>query len=137
MPGEGLGAAMSKTCHNCGQKMPFVYFMYRTGLSRTDPERLWGSCPRLIKIGKSVEPEKRIGQVGDDCGWWEHDGERSVWRRPQIDLLAVTPGGHDLEVRLHRVFASCRVSGEWFYPTRSLVEFVRSIGSYGRFGVRL
>ena len=50
----------------------------------------------LIKIGTSLDPERRLRAIG--CR----------------TLLALEPGGHGTEKRRHRQFAHLRVKGEWF-----------------------
>lgn len=65
-----------------------------------------------IKIGKAKDVPKRLKDL--QCG----SGSRLV-------LLAVLKG--DRESRLHQQFSSSRRHGEWFAPTRDLIDFILSI----------
>ena len=46
---------------------------------------------------------------------------------PHDQLLAVEPGGRELEQQRHREFATDRVTGEWFLPSDELLSHVRRL----------
>lgn len=79
----------------------FVYFIQR-GLAGA------------IKIGYAKDPAHRLRdlQVGAD--------------KPLM-LVAVVPGGIDLERALHREFTGARLTGEWFRPVPSLLARIREL----------
>lgn len=69
---------------------------------------------RLVKIGRSVDPERRLADI----------------QRMSPTKLAVlwrTEGGPTLEAALHRRFKTLRSHGEWFsFPEGSAVEHVKT-----------
>jgi hypothetical protein len=64
-----------------------------------------------IKIGTTIDLKQRLRAI-------HHD-----------QLLAVEPGGYDIEGERHRQFASARVAGqrEWFEPSDELRVHIRSV----------
>lgn len=57
-------------------------------------------------------------------------GGAVVQRMSQLqadELLAVEPGGADVEAERHARFASDLIVGEWFYPSEALMEHVRRV----------
>lgn len=71
-----------------------------------------GEITGLIKIGFTTgDPQKRLRSL--QCG------------SPDIlKLIAVKPGEHLDEVKLHQRFATWRRFGEWFYPSAELLEYI-------------
>jgi hypothetical protein len=63
-------------------------------------------CGHLIKIGTTTDLGRRFKAV-----------------RPN-ELLAVEPGGQEVETQRHRQFAGLRASGEYFHPGRALQEHI-------------
>lgn len=55
-----------------------------------------------LKIGFTVEPGNRLAQL-----------QNGNHRR--LRLVAVFPGGHSVEQRLHKAFSAQRIHGEWFH----------------------
>lgn len=66
-----------------------------------------------IKIGNSVDPGARLKSL--QCG---SDG--------QFVLLGSISGGRKEEAEIHTRFASYRMSGEWFNPSKELMEYIKS-----------
>lgn len=65
----------------------------------------------LIKIGCSGWPVTRIRQLRTN--------------HKKVELLAMVPGGKMEEAICHSVFDGNRYSGEWFYPSNRLMDFVQ------------
>jgi hypothetical protein len=83
---------------------PFVYYI---------------QCGAFIKIGTSINPEKRCDQL--------RRGGKAI--RPSIwvedpRLIAYIPGNVAKERELHQQFASHRDNGEWFLMNQDLIEHV-------------
>lgn len=68
-------------------RLPMVYFV------------LYGN--RRVKIGHSKQADRRLAEI-------------SAMLPGKAKLHYLTPGGQDLERRLHQMFATDRISGEWF-----------------------
>lgn len=66
----------------------------------------------LIKIGKADNPASRVATI------------RRMSPVP-LRILAITPGGYELEQKLHRRFAESRAHGEWFCPTSELLSLIK------------
>jgi T5orf172 domain len=66
---------------------------------------------KLIKIGASENPKVRLRSL-------QNSGP------DELTLLAIMPGGIEMEQKLHRLFASARQHGEWFKPTKRLRTFI-------------
>lgn len=71
-----------------------------------------GNSNGQVKIGYSKDPPSRISTL------------QTASPHP-LKLLAVRPGGLDVETGLHRKFADCRLEGEWFQLTRELQIEIR------------
>lgn len=68
-----------------------------------------------IKIGTtSGDPRLRLGSL-------------QTGNPEKLRLLVAVPGGVRVEHSLHARFASARVTGEWFEPTKELVSFVETL----------
>ncbi|MDQ5862741.1 MAG: GIY-YIG nuclease family protein [Actinomycetota bacterium] len=86
---------------------PFVYYI---------------QCGSFLKIGTSINPEKRCDQL--------RRGGKAV--RPSLwvgnpQLIAYVPGNVSKERELHHQFAAKRDQGEWFLLDEELVEHVADI----------
>lgn len=66
-------------------------------------------CGHLVKIGTTMDLGDRFRQI-----------------RPN-EVLALEPGGQDLETRRHREFAQLRASGEYFHPGAALQQHVLAL----------
>lgn len=67
-----------------------------------------------IKIGYSAQPRVRLATLRGEHG--------------ELDVLALTPGGRDLEASLHERFPEARIGRtEWFAPCEALVALVRDL----------
>lgn len=79
----------------------FVYFVHA-------PEA------NAVKIGVSSDPKYRLTnmQVGSPVS---------------LTILAVVPGGHALERKLHQQLAASRIRGEWFRVSPGLLEYITSL----------
>ena len=67
-----------------------------------------------IKIGISVDPWKRLASFQTS-----HHNE--------LEMLAIMPGGADVEAGLHRSFAEYSKRGEWFEDNPKLRAFIENI----------
>lgn len=66
-----------------------------------------------VKIGRSVHPDIRLGQVQETVDF-------------PLQLMWTTPGGNEMERGLHHHFAPQRRHGEWFeLPFDDAVQLVR------------
>ena len=54
----------------------------------------------------------------------------------KLDVLALHPGGRDLEKSFHRRFSRDRIIGEWFLPSGDLMEGISEIRSRNRLDIR-
>jgi hypothetical protein len=77
-----------------------------------------GGAGGLIKIGKAVDPRKRLSQLQTGSG-------------ETLSLLAVEPGGLDVERQRHRQFRAYRVRGEWFRADPALIEHIEALKAGG------
>lgn len=66
-----------------------------------------------IKIGKSVDPQKRLAQL------------QTSSERP-LRILLTLVGDESRECAYHKLWAEHRIRGEWFDPAPEIVEYVRS-----------
>lgn len=66
-------------------------------------------CGRLIKIGMTTNLANRFGSI-----------------RPN-EVLAIEPGGAELETAMHKQFAALRAGGEYFHPGAALQKHVRDL----------
>lgn len=62
-----------------------------------------------IKIGTAIDPKHRLSSLP-----WE-------------SVLAMEPGGYEVEASRHRQFMELRLSGEWFYDKPSLRDHIAQI----------
>ena len=67
----------------------------------------------LIKIGNSVQPIARFSQLNNGP--------------TELEMLAIMDGVREGEVELHKRFESSRVRGEWFSPTKELIDFIDAL----------
>jgi Meiotically up-regulated gene 113 len=68
---------------------------------------------RLIKIGFSGDVYGRMRALQNETP--DH-----------LDLLAITNGDREEEIRFHKQFAVDRVTGEWFRPSDQLLAIIES-----------
>lgn len=54
-----------------------------------------------VKIGLAIKPARRLKEI-------------QIGNHVRLDLLALIPGGSDVEARYHRELAKYRLWGEWF-----------------------
>ena len=81
----------------------FIYFI-RAGISGN------------IKIGVSQEPESRCSQL------------QTATHEP-LRIVGLARGSYADEQEIHSIFASDRLIGEWFAPSRHLLMFVAKVNS--------
>jgi transcriptional regulator with XRE-family HTH domain len=67
-----------------------------------------------IKIGYSATPNARMKQLQTGNSW-------------TLKLLKTFPGTQREEKMLHERFKSCRILGEWYGASRSLLDFIESL----------
>lgn len=67
-----------------------------------------------IKIGRARDPWARVAELATGSS---HD----------LCILAVVPGGAELEREFHREFAAFRLRGEWFHPAAELRRRIAEI----------
>ncbi len=67
-----------------------------------------------IKIGTAISPDMRL--IALQGGHWQ-----------QLTLLAWHEGGRDAELALHARFQHLLIRGEWFAPTRELMDHIASV----------
>ena len=80
----------------------------------------------LVKIGTSNRPEVRTAQFRSGKGCTFPKGVDPTTGH----LIGTTPGGRSFERHLHRIYAGCRVAGEWFRLTDELADDIaRLIGA--------
>lgn len=68
----------------------------------------------FIKIGRSSDPDARLNQLRTASS-------------ARLTLMAVEPGGSEVEAHLHRKFADVRHIGEWFYGSGSLRTYISRV----------
>jgi len=69
---------------------------------------------RMIKIGISTDPFKRLAKMQSDAPG-------------ALTLLGIEPGDERRERELHSRFAADRERGEWFRPGNALVAYVATL----------
>lgn len=69
-----------------------------------------------IKIGVSANIDKRIAQLQLSCPF-------------TLRLLLLVQGGYSVELKLHKLFHTSRLHGEWFEPSESLVKFITEMNN--------
>jgi hypothetical protein len=67
-----------------------------------------------IKIGKAINPAKRLKSL-------------QTGNPNKLVIVTTQVGGEELENELHRRFANSRISGEWFYPTKELEDYISAL----------
>lgn len=77
--------------------MSQVYFLYAPSVN-------------LMKIGRSVEPERRFAEL------------RLLSPVP-LEVFGVIDGGAEKEFELHQRFSHLHSHGEWFHATAELKDF--------------
>lgn len=79
------------------------------------------SSDGLIKIGISIDPQKRLREV--------NRGSANVegMRVGGVRLLGTMAGGRAQEKRLHHQFQHLRAAGEWFWATEELRETIKEL----------
>jgi site-specific DNA-methyltransferase (adenine-specific) len=80
---------------------------------REAPDVYFIRSGKRVKIGASIDPDDRLRQV------------RSV--NPDAELLAVVPGGFQLERELQKKYAHLLVEGEWFELTDELAKEIMAL----------
>lgn len=106
------------------RKRSFARLLARNGTSLVVPQRprkisdvlyaIRNTATGAIKIGISGNPEKRISDL-----------QRPMTDR--LELLGSMPGTFEEERALHRRFADAGLGGEWFRPTKEVMEWVASM----------
>lgn len=71
-----------------------------------------GQCGGAIKIGYSVNPEKRLKEL--QTGYPD-----------TLVMLLMIPGSEATERALHRQFEASRLKGEWFRPDACIIEKIK------------
>lgn len=66
----------------------------------------------LIKIGYSYSPEKRLSEL-------------QTGSPIPLKILTTIPGDIDSEFKLHKQFDDFRANGEWFYPVKPVLDFIK------------
>jgi hypothetical protein len=84
-----------------GVREHFVYFALASG------------AERLVKIGTSYDPDKRISNLRNG-GTREPESISQDRSSFQLSLIGYVQGDGELERHLHRAFANYRRAGEWF-----------------------
>lgn len=84
------------------------------GTRRMKQSIYFASACGKIKIGCSVDPERRILSVGE-------------WVPYPTTLLATMPGTYALEASLHRMFDEEWSHGEWFDASPRLLAFINTV----------
>lgn len=85
----------------------FVYFIRPVGLDGP------------IKIGCSTYPMSRLNAL-------------MTWSPFPLEILAMAPGGHSDERRLHQRFSADRLRSEWFRTTRELIDLIDGVAKTGK-----
>ncbi|HEC38637.1 hypothetical protein LCGC14_0695440 [marine sediment metagenome] len=83
-----------------GYKYGYVYFIQ-------------GLNGGLIKIGYSMNPEKRFKKIQDNSPI-------------NLRIICYIKGGRAKETKLHRKFRDERQHSEWFEPSERLLEYINS-----------
>lgn len=64
-------------------------------------------------------------KIGFTTNWSEREKKYRTHTPRPLTLLAIRPGTHQEETRLHHEFRRYRANGEWFYPGPELVEHIK------------
>lgn len=84
------------------------------------------SCQQYIKIGHSVDPEKRLKSLKMSGNGTKAPRGIDLW---EAELLHTAPGGQSEEKKLHEQFAHLRADGEWFHAAPELLQHIESISA--------
>lgn len=68
----------------------------------------------FVKIGYGIDPQKRV-----------MDGQ--VWSPFDLEIIALCPGGCEVESAYHRKFANYRIRGEWFRMSSEIAAEIRRL----------
>lgn len=71
----------------------------------------FAQCGAKVKIGCSIDPTRRIEQVGE-------------WMPEPLVLLATMPGNFNLEAAIHTTFDAEWSHGEWFVLSERILDFI-------------
>lgn len=82
-------------------------------------------CGPYIKIGYSVQPERRLGQIR----WGDGTKMPAGVDKESTVLLKTEPGGRGREYELHQQFKHLHHWGEWFTEAPELTEYIESLGA--------
>lgn len=74
---------------------------------------------RLVKIGTTADPKSRLNSIRTNSP-------------DKVKLLKLIKGNKGDEQTIHDLFASVHSHGEWFYPSRGLMEYIDGLS-----GVRM
>ncbi len=124
VPSEKIEGWIAKNkINNCG--FSWSSHPYRPQPSRSQPVSSTSNLPSPsiyfiraktrgpIKIGISVFPEKRLGQIQVFCPY-------------PLKIIATIPNSsRETEREIHRRFLSSSLSGEWFSPSPELLDFIK------------
>jgi len=67
----------------------------------------------FVKIGFSDDVLKRISQIQTSSPY-------------KIEVMSVIHGDYDKEKELHKLFKQYRASGEWFYLSEEILDYIKS-----------
>lgn len=73
-----------------------------------------GLCGGAIKVGYSVNPEKRLKEL--QTGYPD-----------TLTILLMIPGDEKIERHLHREFEASRLQGEWFRPDDLVIKRIKEL----------
>lgn len=80
-------------------------------------------CGSQVKIGRSGNPQRRLGEIRSGRGVVIAHGLRPS----ESQLIYESPGHADEEAELHRRFKAYRTDGEWFRIEGELEEYIQSL----------
>jgi len=82
-----------------------------------------GQCGGAIKIGYSVDPQKRLKEL--QTGYPD-----------TLKVLLMIPGSENTERALHKHFEASRLKGEWFRPDPYVIEKIKELkAKYGQIDI--
>jgi hypothetical protein len=67
-----------------------------------------------IKVGIATNPRRRLREL-------------QTAHAHELVIRRMTPGGLDLEQKIHKQFAHLRLRGEWFTSAQELMEFIETL----------
>lgn len=80
---------------------------------------------KRVKIGRSMNPEKRLASIKGGHGCTIPMNLDTGLAR----IVATEPGGRERERELHNQFAHLRNVGEWFWGAPDLTSYIKSIAA--------